>query len=167
MYRIDPDGTVGRVLTQPAIERPNGLAITPDGRTLYVIDSHPRPGGNRKVWAFDVAEGGGLSGRRLVFDFGRGRGGDGLRLDEQGHLWIAAGVMVPRHGGETADVPPGVYVLTPDGGLLGRLPIPEDVITNLAFGGPDRKTLYVTAGKTLYKLEVNVPGSILAPGAKP
>ena len=43
------------MLSQPQIERPNGLAITPDGKTLYVIDSHPRPGGNRKVWAFDVA----------------------------------------------------------------------------------------------------------------
>ena len=58
IYRIDPDGAVIRVLSQPAIERPNGLAITPDDRTLYVIDSHPRPGGNRKIWAFDVAEDG-------------------------------------------------------------------------------------------------------------
>ena len=163
VYRIDPDGTVTRVLSQPLVERPNGLAITPDARTLYVIDSHPRPGGNRKVWAFDVAEDGGLSGRRLVFDFGRGRGGDGLRLDEQGHLWIAAGVMVPRHGGETADVPPGVYVITPAGQLLGRIPIPEDLCTNLAFGGPDRKTLYVTSGKTVYKVPLAVSGYALYP----
>ena len=42
------------MITQPEIERPNGLAITPDNRTLYVVDSHPRPGGNRKIWAFDV-----------------------------------------------------------------------------------------------------------------
>ena len=55
VYRLDPDGNVVRVVTQPQIERPNGLAITPDDRTLYVIDSHTRPGGNRKVWAFDVA----------------------------------------------------------------------------------------------------------------
>ena len=70
VYRIDPDGAVVRVLSQPQIERPNGLAITPDARTLYVIDSHTRPGGNRKVWSFDVAEDGQLSGQRLVFDFG-------------------------------------------------------------------------------------------------
>ena len=60
VYRIDPDGTVARVLSQPDVERPNGLAMTPDGRTLYVIDSHGRPGGNRKIWAFDVADNGAL-----------------------------------------------------------------------------------------------------------
>src|ERR1700733_5598120 len=115
VYRIDADGAVSRVLSQPQIERPNGLAITPDARTLYVIDSHTRPGGKRKVWSLDVAEDGRVSGQRLVFDFGRGRGGDGMRLDEQGNLWIAAGVLFPRHAGENADVPPGVYVMTPKG----------------------------------------------------
>lgn len=54
VYRHDPDGTLTRVLTQPAIQRPNGIAITPDARTLYVIDSHPQPGGHRKLWALDV-----------------------------------------------------------------------------------------------------------------
>src|SRR5207302_1461026 len=54
VYRLDPDGQVKLVLRQPEIERPNGIAITPDDKTLYVIDSHPRPGGARKIWAFDV-----------------------------------------------------------------------------------------------------------------
>ena len=163
VYRIDPAGNVMRVLTQPQIERPNGLAITPDARTLYVIDSHNRPGGNRKVWAFDAAEDGRLSGRRLVFDFGRGRGGDGMRLDEQGNLWVAGGIMVPRHEGETSDVPPGVYVITSKGELLGRIPIPEDLCTNLAFGGPGRRTLYVTSGKTVYRIPLAVSGYALYP----
>ena len=101
VYRIDPGGNVMRVLTQPQIERPNGLAITPDARTLYVIDSNSQPGGNRKVWAFDGVENGKLRDQRLVFDFGKGRGGDGMRLDERGNLWIAAGIMFPRHAGET------------------------------------------------------------------
>jgi gluconolactonase len=165
VYRIDPGGNVRRVLTQPAIERPNGLAITPDARMLYVIDSHTRPGGNRKVWAFDVAEDGRLSGQRLIFDFGRGRGGDGMRLDERGNLWVAAGILFPRHSGETADVPPGVYVITPKGELLGRIPIPEDLCTNLAFGGPGRKTLFVTSGKTVYKVPTAVAGYALYPPA--
>ena len=95
VYRIDPDATVTRVLSQPSIDRPNGLAITPDARTLYVIDSHGRPGGNRKVWAFDVDEYGALDASALVFDFGRGRGGDGMRLDDQGNLWVAAGILFP------------------------------------------------------------------------
>jgi gluconolactonase len=159
VYRIDPDGTVERVLTQPAIERPNGLAIAPDARTLYVVDSHTRPGGNRKVWALDVDERGGLSGQRLVFDFGRGRGAEGMRLDARGNLWVAAGINFPRHAGETADVPAGVYVIAPRGGL----PIPEDVCTNLAFGGPDRKMLHVTSGKTIFKVPTAVAGYALYP----
>jgi gluconolactonase len=163
VYRIDPSGHVIRVLSQPQVERPNGLAITPDARTLYVIDSHTRSGGNRKIWSFDVAADGRLGGQRLVFDFGRGRGGDGMRLDEQGNLWVAAGVLFPRHAGETADVPPGVYVITPAGELLGRIPIPEDLCTNLAFGGPGRKTLYVTSGKTVYKIPLAVSGYALYP----
>jgi gluconolactonase len=166
VYRIDPGGHVVRMLTQPAIERPNGLAITQDARTLYVIDSHSRPDGNRKVWAFDVAADGRLSGQRLVFDFGRGRGGDGMRLDERGNLWIAGGILFPRHEGETTDVPPGVYVITPKGELLGRIPIPEDLCTNLAFGGPGRKTLYVTSGKTVYKIPLAVSGYALFPPMK-
>jgi gluconolactonase len=163
VYRIDPDGQVTRVLAQPAIQRPNGIAITPDAQTLYVIDSHPRPGGNRKIWAFDVAADGTLSHQRLVYDFGRGRGGDGLRLDMRGNLWVAAGIMLPRTSGETADVPPGIYVITPQGHLLGRIPIFEDVITNLAFGGPDRKTLYVVAGKAVFRVPVTVAGYALYP----
>lgn len=167
VYRIDPDGKVARVLSQPDIERPNGIAITPDNKTLYVIDSHPRPGGNRKIWAFAVAPEGTLSGKRLVYDFGKGRGGDGMRLDAKGNLWVAAGIITPRSPGETSDVPPGVYVITPGGQMLGRIPIPEDVITNLAFGGPERKTLLVTAGKTLYRVPVQVPGYALCPPLKP
>jgi gluconolactonase len=166
VYRIDPDGAVARVVSQPQIERPNGLAITPDARVLYVIDSHTRPGGNRKVWSFDVAEDGRLSGQRLVFDFGRGRGGDGMRLDEHGNLWVAAGILLPRHKGETTDVPAGVYVITPKGQLLGCIPIPEDLCTNLAFGGPSRKMLFVTSGKSIFKIPLVVAGFALFPPLK-
>jgi gluconolactonase len=163
VYRIDPDGSITRVLSQPEIERPNGIALTQDGRTLYVIDSHSRPGGNRKVWAFEVSSEGSLSRRRQVFDFGKGRGGDGLRLDERGNLWVAGGIGFPRNAGETADVPPGVYVISPAGELLGRVPIPEDLCTNLAFGGPGRKTLHVTAGKSIYRIPLTVSGYALFP----
>ena len=164
VYRIDKAGQVKRVLTQKEVERPNGIAVSPDDKTLYVIDSHPREGGNRKVWAFDLAPDGSLSGQRLVYDFGKGRGGDGMRVDMSGNLWVAAGINRPRgNPGESLDVPAGVYVVSPQGKLLGRIPVPEDVITNLAFGGPERKTLYVTAGKTLYRFPVTVSGHAVYP----
>jgi gluconolactonase len=164
VYRIDKAGQVKRVLTQKEIDRPNGIAVAPDDKTLYVIDSHPKVGGNRKIWAFDLAADGSLSRQRLVYDFGKGRGGDGLRVDMNGNLWVAAGINKPRgNAGESLDVPAGVYVISPQGKLLGRIPIPEDVITNVAFGGPDRKTLYVTAGKTLYRFPVNVSGHAAYP----
>jgi gluconolactonase len=163
VYRIETDGTVKRVLSQPQIERPNGLAVTPDGQMLYVIDSHTRVGGNRKVWSFNISRDGQLSNQRLVFDFGRGRGGDGMRLDERGNLWVAAGIHHSRHAGETADVPAGVYVITPAGNLLGCIPIPEDLCTNLAFGGLERKTLYVTSGKSVFKIPTAVSGYALYP----
>jgi gluconolactonase len=164
VYCIDNAGKVKRMLTQKEIDRPNGIAVAPDNKTLYVIDSHPKDGGNRKIWAFDLAVDGSLSGQRLVYDFGKGRGGDGMRVDLSGNLWVAAGINKARgNPGESLDVPAGVYVISPEGKLLGRIPIPEDVITNVAFGGPDRKTLYVTAGKTLYRFPVNVSGYTIYP----
>jgi gluconolactonase len=164
VYRIDMDGKVTRVVTQPAIGRPNGLAITPDGKTLYLVDSnYIRPDLSRRIWGFDILPDGSLTKQRVVFDFGRGRGGDGMRLDSTGNLWVAAGIAAPRTPNESADVPTGVYILSPGGELLGRIPIGEDVLTNLAFGGPDKKTLYITAGKTLFKIQTAVAGYSLYP----
>jgi gluconolactonase len=161
VYRIDPDGRVTRAITQPEIQRPNGIALSPDERTLYVVDSCAIPGGNRRIWAFDLADSGALSNQRLVFDFAPGRGGDGMCVDSQGHLYIAAGISRPRGPHETTKVPPGIYVLSPDGTLQGRIPVPEDVLTNCTFGGDDLRTLYITAGKTLFQVRVEVPGWVV------
>jgi len=164
VYRIDLDGTVVRILSQPTIQRPNGIAVTQDCRQLYLIDSCPTIGGNRKVWNFQLDEAGNPHEPRVVFDFAPGRGGDGMRLDVDGNLWIAAGIAAPRGPHESADVPTGIYyVETSTGKLLGRIPIGEDTITNCAFGGPDGKTLYVTAGKTLFTLRVPVAGQVAWP----
>lgn len=154
-----------RVASQPQIERPNGLAITPDEKTLYVVDNHNVAGGNRKIWAFDVGADGQLAQQRLIYDFGNGRGADGMRLDREGNLWVAAGVNKARGPHESGDVPAGVYVITPQGKLLGSIPVAEDTVTNLTFGGLDFKTLFVTAGKTLFKLQVEVAGYSLFPAA--
>lgn len=169
VYRIDPrtrdepQGAVTRVLTQKEVQRPNGIAITPDDKRLYVIDSHPKVGGNRMIWSFDVAKDGSLLNQCLVYNFGKGRGGDGMKLDMDGNLWVTAGISVKRGPGETLDNPPAVYVISPAGKLVQRIPIPENLITNCAFGGPERKTLYVTAGKTVYRIQTKVSGYALYP----
>lgn len=161
VYRIDLDGTVSRIVSQPDIQRPNGIALSPDEGTLYVVDSCPVPGGHRRIWAFDLSEQGIASNQRLVFDLAPGRGGDGMAVDRNGNLYVAAGISRPRGPHETSDVPPGVYVISPRGMLLGRIPIPEDVITNVTFGGSDLRTLFVTAGKTLFSLRLDVPGWVV------
>lgn len=161
VYRIDPDGTLTKLLTQPDIQRPNGIALSPDERTLYVVDSCPVIGGNRKLWAYDLSADGVPSHQRQVFDFAPGRGADGMAVDQQGNLYVAAGVNRPRGPHETSAVPTGIYIITPGGELLGRIPIPEDVISNCTFGGPDLKTLYVTAGKTLFQIPVTISGYVV------
>ncbi len=163
VYRIDLDGTVSRIIEQPTIDRPNGIVVTQDSAHLYLVDSCPTVGGNRKIWHFDLDGKGQASNPRIVYDFGNGRGGDGMRIDQQGNLYVAAGIMTPRGDHESPQVPPGIYVMTPAGDLLSRIPIPEDVLTNLAWGGPDGRTLYITAGKTLFTTRVGVPGQVSYP----
>jgi gluconolactonase len=161
VYRIDPDGRVTRVVSQPDIQRPNGIALSPDERTLYVVDSCPVIGGNRRIWGFDLSPAGIVSRQRLVFDFAPGRGGDGMAVDSQGNLYIAAGIYRPRGPHETDEVPPGIYIVRPTGELVGRIPIPEDVLTNITFGGDDLRSLYITAGRTLFTIRVEVPGWVV------
>ncbi len=161
VYRIDTDGAVTRVVSQPDIQRPNGIALSPDEQTLYLIDSCPLVGGNRKVWAFDLSEQGTVSNQRVVHDFAPGRGGDGMAVDQQGNLYVAAGIAHPRGPHETNDVPPGIWLISPEGELHGRIPIPEDVLTNVTFGGDDLRTLYVVAGKTLFSTRVKIPGFVV------
>ncbi|MES2788871.1 MAG: SMP-30/gluconolactonase/LRE family protein [Planctomycetota bacterium] len=161
VYRIDVDGRVTRLITQPDIQRPNGIALSPDERTLYVVDSCPVIGGNRKIWAFDLAADGTVSRQRLVYDFGTGRGGDGMAVDQRGTLYIAAGINTPRGPHETATIPTGIYIVTPGGELQARIPIAEDILTNCTFGGEDLRTLYITAGKTLFQIRVEHPGWVV------
>lgn len=161
VYRIDVDGRVTKILSQPAIQRPNGIALSPDEKTLYVVDSCPVLGGNRKIWAFDLSEQGEASGQRQIYDFAPGRGGDGMAVAQDGNLYIAAGIAHARGPHETTDIAPGIYVVTPHGELLGMISIPEDVLTNVTFGGDDLRTLYITAGKTLFTIRVNIPGWVV------
>jgi gluconolactonase len=158
VYRYDPDGTLRRIVTQPAVHRPNGIAVTPDRAQLYVVDSDHAVGGRRRIWAFDLDRDGEVVGSRPVYDFAPGRGGDGLALDVEGNLYVCAGIRRPRGAGETTDVPPGVYVISPSGRLLDFIDVPYDVITNCCFGDADLRTLFVTAGHLVLRARVGTPG---------
>jgi gluconolactonase len=161
VYRIDPDGRVTRVITHEA-DRPNGLAVTPDDKYLFVADNNNNNvGGARKLWRFDLKADGTIdaASRKLVYDWKTTRGPDGLKLDAKGRLFVAAGINKPNLPYETAEKPTaGIYVFSPEGELLEMIPIPRDETTNCAFGGDDLKTLFVTAGGTLWSIKVKTPG---------
>jgi gluconolactonase len=163
VYRIDITGNVERIISQPEIQRPNGIAINQEGTELYLVDSCPVVGGNRKIWKFSLNKRGVAEEQQELWDFGGGRGADGMRLSISGNLYIAAGISTPRGIHESSEVPTGVYVLSPQGQMLARIPIVEDVITNLAFGGPNGKTIFITAGKTLYQTQVSDVGEVAYP----
>ena len=159
VYRIDPDGSIARILTEPEVERPNGLVVSPDDTTLYVIETAQQEGGARMIRAFDLARDGTASNMRVFHDFYPGRSGDGMTVDSEGNLYVAAGLNRLRGTSETLDTVAGVHVFSPDGELLEHIPIPEDTITNVAFGGDDLRTLYITAGKTLFRIRTDVTGT--------
>ncbi len=158
VYRIDPDGKITRLLTDPETEWPNGLVISPDDKTFYLIEANKVDGGTRAIRAFDLSPEGTLTNRRVHYNFYPGRSADGMTIDTEGNIYAAAGLHRLRGTKETLDTKCGVHVISPQGKLLRFIPIPEDTITNTAFGGPDNKTLYVTAGKTLFQIPNAVAG---------
>ena len=88
-----------------------------------------------------------MASKKLLYDWGEGRGPDGVKQDQKGRLYVAAGLNKPNPPFEPAtDVKGGIYVLSPEGKLLTFLPVPTDEVTNCAFGGDDLKTLYITGG---------------------
>jgi len=164
VYRIDPDGKVTRVIDD--LERPNGIAISPDQKTLYVVDNNNGAGGSRKVYAYELRDDGSTGKRRVIHDFSLSRGGDGMCLDSRGNLYVTAGLNTPNPPAERGPAKAGVYIFSPAGKQIGFIPITEDVVTNCAFGDPDLKTLYITAGKTLFRIRLNIMGHVLWPRVK-
>lgn len=158
VYRIDAPGKVERILALPDIQRPNGVQVSPDDKTLYIVEANPVENGRRDIRAFDLSPSGDVSNARVLYNFYPGRSADGISIDTQGNLYASAGLHRRRGSHETLDTRCGVYVISPQGKLLRFHPIPEDTITNNAFGGPGMKTLYVTAGKTLYTIPTAVAG---------
>ena len=166
VYRIDPDNTVTRVIGRE-LDRPNGLLVSADDRYLFVADNNNDSlTGSRKLWRFDLKKDGTVDfgSRKMLYDWGLGRGPDGLKQDREGRLYVAGGLNKPNLPFEPAkDKKGGIYVFTPEGKLLTFLPVPRDEVTNCAFGGDDLKTLYITGGGTLYSIRTTTPGRVVWP----
>ena len=157
VYRIDAPGKVSRILAAPDLQRPNGIQVSPDDGKLYLIESNQAQGGARLIRSYDLQPDGTVRNMKVHYNFSPGRSADGMSIDTQGNLYASAGMNQLRGSSETLDNKAGIYVISPAGKLLKFIAVPEDFITNNAFGGPDMKTLYVTAGKTLFKLRTDVP----------
>ncbi len=150
VYRIEMDGSLTRVIAD--MQTPNGILITPDDCTLYLVDHNPEPGGARTLVQYDAAADGSWHFTRTLADFGAGRGGDGMALDVAGNIYLTAG------DGETA----GIYVIAPDGEQLGFIPTRE-APGNCTFGGPDLQTLYIAASTSLYRIRLAIAGQLVWP----
>src|ERR1700677_4927914 len=140
VYRVAPDGGLQLVVDRDLFEQPNGLCLSPDERLLYVNDS-----AKKLIRAFNVALNGSLSGERLfaseIQSSSQSGGPDGMKCDERGNVWVTG--------------PGGVWVYAPSGELIGKLHIPESV-ANLAWGGPELRTLFLTATHSVYRVTTTV-----------
>jgi len=164
VYRIDVSGEISRVLGRESVDRPNGLLVSPDAQHLFVADNNNELGGTRKLWRFDLNSVGDVvpGTRKLIFDWKTSRGPDGIKIDSQRRLFVAAGLNEEKPPTQTAmPYRGGVYVLSYEGELLDFISIPKDEVTNCAFGGEDLRTLFITAGETLWNIPVNHPGHVI------
>ncbi len=158
VYRIDTDGTVHRVITDAG--KPNGVAISPDQKTLYVVSNDngaldfTRLGegegsykGRMALLAYDVSPDGSAKFRKELVNYLPEDGPDGLVMDTEGNLWVAA-----RDASR-----PGIYAYTPDGEEKAYIPTP--IPTNVGFGrGNKSNILYITAANNLYQIKVGKMG---------
>jgi gluconolactonase len=139
VYRVGPDGTTALVAD---CEYPNGLAFSPDERTLYVANTRWA----QYIHAIELDAAGGMVRRRIFADMSSDESDgvpDGMKVDVEGRVFCTG--------------PGGTWVFSPDGSRLGMIRTPE-VPANLAFGGPDLRTLFFTARTSIYTMRVAVPG---------
>lgn len=152
VYRLNPETGQATVVTDE-LEKPNGLCFSPDYRRLYLTDtgaSH-KPGHPRHILVYDVVDNARLSHGRTFFDMDPALA-DGIRCDVDGNIWSSSG-----WGGAGYD---GVYVIAPDGDLIGKIHLPEGV-SNLTFGGLKRNRLFMTASQSVYALYTDAQGAQL------
>lgn len=163
VHRIEPDTPQGhrvtRILAAPDIQRPNGIVISPDDKTLYLVEANQSANGARMLRAYDLKPDGSVADMRVYVNFYPGRSSDGIAIDSEGNVYAAAGLNAPRGTSETLDTKAGIHVFNPQGQRINYVFINEDTVTNVCFGGPDLKTVYVTAGKSVFRFRVQVAGT--------
>jgi len=130
-------------LVNDELQGPNGVALSPDERVLYVGNWDPR---RKVVMRYDLAPDGSTTNPRVLFDMTDAPGEDaidGLKVDQASNLYVCG--------------PGGIWILSADGQHLGNLILPESP-HNLAWGDSDGRTLYITALTSMYRIRLNVPG---------
>lgn len=157
VYRIDTDGTVDLIIADSG--KPNGIAVSPDQKTLYVgsndsgtfremPENMPTYTGRMALLAYDLSADGSVTYRETLVDYAPEHGPDGFEVDAEGNLYVAVRDKTRF----------GVCVYTPDGKELAYIKTPE-LPTNVAFGrGDSSKVLYITAGGGLYRICVSKDG---------
>ncbi len=131
VYYLAPGGKLS--VADEKTRQPNGIVGSPDGKRLYVADAGA-------ILAYDIQEDGSLASRRVFCK----AGSDGMTLDEQGNLYLTG---------------KGVQVYNGNGEQIGQIDVPENWTANICFGGPERKTLFITASTGLYALDMRVTGA--------
>lgn len=144
IYYLSPDRQAVTRVGEVQGAWPNGVIGTPDGKTLYVVEMLPVTG---TIYAYDINPDGTLSGRRF---FAYRPWPDGMSIDARGNVYVA--------GGDGPDWPSGIDAFSPDGERILHVPSGEGWTANLTFGGPNRKSLVITAGSKVFVLDMHVRG---------
>jgi gluconolactonase len=159
IYRLDPDGNVAQLAAAPQVDSSNGVMVSLDDKQFYLGEQNRGIQGPRRVRVFDLSPEGTISNPRVLIDFFPGRGPDGMALDVEGNVYVVAGMSKVRGTSETLHANAGVYVFSPKGTQINFLQVPSDYVTNVAFGGKDMKTIFVTSGSMLYKFPSKIAGT--------
>ncbi|MBG0860231.1 MAG: SMP-30/gluconolactonase/LRE family protein [Bacteroidales bacterium] len=133
VYYLAPDHKTLRRVAEDLVQ-PNGIIGTADGKTLYVADI-----GNKKTWSYMVNSDGSLVDKKLFCEMGS----DGMTIDKKGNIYITGR---------------GVTIFDKTGKQIGNIAVPEDWTANVTFGDRDRKSLYITASKGLYRIRTRIKG---------
>ncbi|GIW80935.1 MAG: gluconolactonase [Gemmatales bacterium] len=168
VYRINTDGSVVEVTHE--VEKPNGIALSPDEKTLYLADTNngtdridpdkpPPKQGAMKVYAFPLGKDGLVNGpRKTLVDFGDQAGCDGMTVDVEGNIYLSVRSLKR----------PGIMVINPEGKEIAFIPTgpsqpgakkPFGIPSNCTFGiGPESNVLYITVDQSLYRIRLKIDG---------